>query len=635
MYRTIFTFLVLIITSLVLVDDSRAETCGRIADVVFVIDSSRSIWPPYFRQQLEFVQQVVKEFDVGHSKTRIGALTFSDKTISEFHLQKYDNKQDILDAISAISFAKGSATNTFDALRVLRTEFFNEKNGDRPDVPNIAIVLTDGESSNKASTVHEADLTRKAGTAIFAIGIGNMVNKVELEEIASLPKSDYMHVLESFKDLKSDEFTKLLSHKACTAPLTTPTTTKRTTTTTTTPKTTTTTITTTTTTEAVAISTKMQQEEAERACQGKPADIMFVLDVSSSIWFKDFKTQMNFVKDVVDIFDVNSGKAQVGIITFSDYAEVEFRLGQHKTKKTLMEAIDMVEYRGGSTNTSHALQLLRGLFKPGSGSRQGVAHIAIVVTDGQSQDPQATQNMAMLAHDEGIYVFAIGVGNNSDIQELQSIASEPSGQYMYMVNGYKALRSIQSILAYKACEVQADVFACTTKTDTEVVFAVDEFGGKDKKNVMLFIQKVGGGFDLDSGHVRVGVMHKCNANNIELGQYTTKNSFVEAIEASMTGNKVVPFLKEIRQKGLYDTRSGARKKLVLIVSDTFTDWEEAAMEINRLKFKTEVNVIGVGERVSRDQLQQLASSQSNIFMVEDTAKMQDIALKIHKLLCSS
>lgn len=46
-------------------------------------------------------------------------------------------------------------------------------------------------------------------------------------------------------------------------------------------------------------------------CQGKEADVVFVIDTSSSIWPTHFNEQMDFVSKVVDNFDINSGKTQV------------------------------------------------------------------------------------------------------------------------------------------------------------------------------------------------------------------------------------------------------------------------------------------------------------------------------------
>ncbi len=48
-------------------------------------------------------------------------------------------------------------TNTAEALLYLRSEMFTPFNGDRLDVPNYAVVITDGESNiNEERTLPEA-----------------------------------------------------------------------------------------------------------------------------------------------------------------------------------------------------------------------------------------------------------------------------------------------------------------------------------------------------------------------------------------------------------------------------------------------------------------------------------------------
>jgi hypothetical protein len=46
--------------------------------VFFVLDSSSSIYIEEYKQELEFVRQVINRFDVNREDTRLGALTFSD-----------------------------------------------------------------------------------------------------------------------------------------------------------------------------------------------------------------------------------------------------------------------------------------------------------------------------------------------------------------------------------------------------------------------------------------------------------------------------------------------------------------------------------------------------------------------------
>lgn len=144
-------------------------------------------------------------------------------------------------------------------------------------------------------------------------------------------------------------------------------------------------------------------------CQGKPADIFFVLDTSSSILPEDFKRQTRFVVGLVNILDVNPNKTQVGLITFSDNATVEFFLNEHATQSGVASAVESTIHTGGRTNTGDALNLMvvEG-FTARRGARKGVAQIAIVITDGLSRDPDKTVLNAEKAKANGIYVFAIG-----------------------------------------------------------------------------------------------------------------------------------------------------------------------------------------------------------------------------------
>lgn len=80
----------------------------------------------------------------------------------------YDNTESISSAINAIGYTHGRA-NMADALRVLRTQMFNGRNGDRPDAKNVAYLLTDGSTEiNRDITLSEADLIIDAGVRFAA-----------------------------------------------------------------------------------------------------------------------------------------------------------------------------------------------------------------------------------------------------------------------------------------------------------------------------------------------------------------------------------------------------------------------------------------------------------------------------------
>lgn len=77
----------------------------------------------------------------------------------------------------------------------------------------MAIVVTDGRSSNPTQTAAEAKKARDAGITVLAIGVGSGVSKPELNAIATDPDSTHVFAADNFDALKS--LKALLSTKAC------------------------------------------------------------------------------------------------------------------------------------------------------------------------------------------------------------------------------------------------------------------------------------------------------------------------------------------------------------------------------------------------------------------------------------
>ncbi len=65
---------------------------------------------------------------------------------------------------------------------------FSETHGNRPNVPNIAVMVYDGESDNPAEVVNQARLLRDADVTVLALAIGEWVRMEHIQAIASHPK---------------------------------------------------------------------------------------------------------------------------------------------------------------------------------------------------------------------------------------------------------------------------------------------------------------------------------------------------------------------------------------------------------------------------------------------------------------
>ena len=173
-------------------------TCESQVDLCLVIDSSGSIRdnnppggsPDNYDLQLEFLANLVRAFSIGQDATRVSALIFSEQVILEFTLSQYDNADAVAQAILASPYL-GQTTNTPEALRQTRLECFNAANGDRPNVPNLAIVVTDGvpfPPERRQPALDEAVALRDTGAAVISIGITDAIDVDFLRGMSSAPQ---------------------------------------------------------------------------------------------------------------------------------------------------------------------------------------------------------------------------------------------------------------------------------------------------------------------------------------------------------------------------------------------------------------------------------------------------------------
>ena len=186
----------------------------KVADVVFALDTSGSIWETDFVQQLDFVKAVVKEFPIGEDKVRIGLITFGTKVHHQFHLNKFVSKSSILKAIEHVKYV-GGGTHTARAIAHARSIMFKKDNGGREGVAKILVVITDGFSHNTTEAAMEASRARSLGIKIFSVGVGFGVDDFELKAIASKPQggTNFLFRVDDFRGLSSIKTA--LAAKAC------------------------------------------------------------------------------------------------------------------------------------------------------------------------------------------------------------------------------------------------------------------------------------------------------------------------------------------------------------------------------------------------------------------------------------
>ena len=176
--------------------------CNTAIDVVFVVDASGSVGLFDFPKQLDFMIEFVQACDIGPgpNQVQVGAITFDHEVYNQFNMSTFSTKGSLSTAIWGINFTEGGTVTNL-ALDYVRTNSFTTAAGDRPGVPNVAIVLTDGQSLSPTAT-STAAAALQASTTVIGIGVGQNAPVDEIKAIASGTGYENTYFLD-FNDLST------------------------------------------------------------------------------------------------------------------------------------------------------------------------------------------------------------------------------------------------------------------------------------------------------------------------------------------------------------------------------------------------------------------------------------------------
>uniref|UniRef100_A0A3Q2DWA7 Matrilin 4 n=1 Tax=Cyprinodon variegatus TaxID=28743 RepID=A0A3Q2DWA7_CYPVA len=163
-------------------------------DLVFLIDSSRSVRPHEFETMRKFMIDILNTLDIGPDSTRVGVVQYSSQVRNEFSLKTHSKLENMVKAINEIvPLAQGTMTGL--AIRYLMNEAFSPGQGDRPKVPNVAVIVTDGRPQDRVAEV--ATEAREKGIEIYAVGVAR-ADMTSLRAMASPPFEDHVFLVERF-----------------------------------------------------------------------------------------------------------------------------------------------------------------------------------------------------------------------------------------------------------------------------------------------------------------------------------------------------------------------------------------------------------------------------------------------------
>ncbi|XP_055358542.1 collagen alpha-1(XXI) chain isoform X2 [Betta splendens] len=193
------------------------------------------------------------------------------------------------------------------------------------------------------------------------------------------------------------------------------------------------------------------QDDDIRSCRTAPCDLVFILDGSWSVEDVNFELVKRWLVNITTSFNIGQKFTQVGVVQYSDDPVLEIPLGKYFSTQDLIKAMESIEYMGGNTRTGTAIQFAtEKLFGLSERGPLGISRIAVVLTDGKSQDE--VLKAAEAARKKGVILFAIGVGPKTEDAELRDIANKPFSSYVFSVEDYKAISRIIQVIRQKLCE---------------------------------------------------------------------------------------------------------------------------------------------------------------------------------------
>ena len=192
-------------------------------------------------------------------------------------------------------------------------------------------------------------------------------------------------------------------------------------------------------------------------------DVCFVLDSSTSICgsnsasgsCNNWALLLSFMNDIIDAFSVGDQKARIGLVTFSSDAILTISLDQYPESGKLKEAMQLVKYIGGETNTGKALHVTRKqCFARSRGEREGLPNIAVIITDGLPTRADFDMDTEATLLRQISTVLAVGITENVEKQLLRDISSFPQieNENFFSSPDFSSLSDILKTLVVKTCQ---------------------------------------------------------------------------------------------------------------------------------------------------------------------------------------
>ncbi|XP_002128544.3 E-selectin-like [Ciona intestinalis] len=173
-------------------------------DLFLVLDSSSSVGKENWNKTVHFMKDIIDNFVISPNDMLVAAVRYNKfiDTDSEIMIGQYTDLDSTTNAIVNMPY-DGSGTLTGNALYYVLRNMLTAP-GNRPDVQDLVLVVTDGISKDDVAT--PATMLRATGTNVVALGIVNQKGSLKKEDIIDIANDPEKTVLldTGFEGLSTD-----------------------------------------------------------------------------------------------------------------------------------------------------------------------------------------------------------------------------------------------------------------------------------------------------------------------------------------------------------------------------------------------------------------------------------------------
>ncbi|KAM6199999.1 collagen alpha-3(VI) chain isoform 8-T9 [Sarcoramphus papa] len=585
-------------------------TAQESADLIFLIDGSNNIGSVNFQAIRDFLVNLIESLRVGAQQIHIGVVQYSDQPRTEFALNSYSTKADVLDAVKALSFRGGEEANTGAALEFVVENLLTQAGGSRIEeaVPQILVLISGGESSDD---IREGLLAvKQASIFSFSIGVLN-ADSAELQQIATDGSFAFtaldIHNLDALQELILPNIVGVAQRLILL--------------------------------EAPTIVTEVIEVNKK--------DIVFLIDGSTALGTGPFNSIRDFVAKIVQRLEVGPDLIQVAVAQYADTVRPEFYFNTHQSRKDVMANVKRMKLMGGTAlNTGSALDFVRNNFftsTAGCRMEEGVLPMLVLITGGKSRD--AVDQAAAEMKRNRIVILAIG-SRNADLAELQEIAHERD--FVFNPNDFR-VQFMQAILPEVLSPIRTLSGGLIIQepppvqvTKRDIIFLLDgslNVGNANFPFVRDFVATLVNYLDVGSDKIRVGLVQFSDTPKTEffLYSYQTKSDIIQRMgQLRPKGGSVLNtgsalnfvLLNHFTEAGGSRINEQVPQVLVLVTAGRSAD---PFLQVSNELARAGVLTFAVGVRsADKAELEQIAFNPRMVYFMDDFSALAALPQELNK-----